>query len=397
MGAYLQFEYFVSFLSAVVALVLYFAHRERQLSHRILAVYFLCLAYMLFMQALVRYGHIHQFPHLWRTTVFAGMLNPVLAFIYVRSVIYQKQKLGSTDILLLCLPVALALSFTPLYILPAEAKQKLITEALANKSIYFSENEGLLPSGLALTIRIILAIALAVWQCVLLFRWHQKAKSGLLTHPQNQAILRWLSFFTSLIMIAFPIMALQYFFQMFQEEDFYWIISSTAMLAVSAALWYVLLRPNVLYGLHGWVPDQVAEPVIPEVQKESIIKRESLLLEHGEEYRERIEQYLDQQKPFLRHSYRIANLAADTHIPLYQLSAFINQQYGQSFTEWINGHRIRYIRDELVNESNIEAYTLEALAKRAGFNSRSTFIAAVKKQTGQTPSLFFQNAGIKED
>jgi AraC-like DNA-binding protein len=34
-------------------------------------------------------------------------------------------------------------------------------------------------------------------------------------------------------------------------------------------------------------------------------------------------------------------------------------------------------------------YTLEALGKMAGFNSRTAFIAAVKKKTGKTPSELF--------
>jgi AraC-like DNA-binding protein len=394
MVAFFQFEYFVAFLSVIVAFVLYFAQREHALSPRILAVYFLCLGYVLFVQALVRYGHIRQYPHLWRTTVFAGTLNPVLAFIYFRSVLDQQYKLRFSDLVLLFLPVLMASTYLPFYFQSGASKQTIISEALANKSLYFQENEGLLPPGFALAFRTILALALAIAQYILLFKWYKEVKPRLPDNPQNQTIFKWLLFFTSVIAVTFSINAFQYLFQIFHQEDYYWVITSTAMVALFTALLYLLFKPNILYGVHGWVSEP--QEKLEKIEKERLIveKRGSISAELGLVYREKIEQYFSIHKPYLRKGYRVTNLAAETGIPLYQLSAFINQQYGQSFTELVNSHRIQYIKDVLANDSNFDTYTLEALGKKAGFNSRSTFINAVKKQTGQTPSLFFQDLGI---
>jgi AraC-like DNA-binding protein len=57
---------------------------------------------------------------------------------------------------------------------------------------------------------------------------------------------------------------------------------------------------------------------------------------------------------------------------------------------------VRYIKDVLLQEPGADQYTLEAIGRKAGFNSRGTFIAAVKKQTGQTPSAFLLGREVSE-
>jgi AraC-like DNA-binding protein len=239
-------------------------------------------------------------------------------------------------------------------------------------------------------IRNFFGIGMALAQVSLLFRWNKHTRPLLPDNPQNLSIFRWLIFFTTAIGLAFILTTIQHVFQFFHEQDYYWIISFTVMLAVLSALGYLLLRPNILYGLHGWAkPDPAEERSKPlsEELKPSL-KRSSISKDMGEEIKNKLEAFLMDHKPYLKHGYTIANMATDINVPLYQLSVFINQQYGQSFNEFVNGYRIQYIKDVLLKEPGAEQYTLEAIGRKAGFNSRSTFIGAVKKKTGQTPSAF---------
>jgi AraC-like DNA-binding protein len=204
------------------------------------------------------------------------------------------------------------------------------------------------------------------------------------------AIFRWLVFFTCATGLTYILTTVQHFFQFFHEEDLYWMTSSTVMVAVVSALVYLFLRPNILYGLHGWAIPVTLEsfPEVPAVQVKQSPRRDQLNSAQVENIREKVEAYIEEHKPFLYQGYTIANLSVDTKVPSYQLSTFINQQYGQSFKEFINGYRVQYIKEVLLKEHDADQYTLEAIGKRAGFNSRSTLIAAVKKKTGQTPSSF---------
>lgn len=67
------------------------------------------------------------------------------------------------------------------------------------------------------------------------------------------------------------------------------------------------------------------------------------------------------------------------------VSQALNETLGRSFSDYINGHRIEEAKRLLEAE---EDGTILDIAYRVGFNAKSTFNAAFKKHTGQTPSLF---------
>jgi AraC-like DNA-binding protein len=391
MNVSFHFEYFIALLSAVIAMILFFSHRERSLSPKILSLYFFCISYIVMIYALARYGDFIHFPHLWRTQVLVGMLNPALAFIYVRSVLEQRYWFRRSDMALLVLPVLLALTFCKFYMQPVDIKRDVISAALADRALYLQENEGLLPPGLSIAIRSVFGMGLSIAQAVLLYRWYVHTKPRMPDVPQNRSIFRWLVFYCSVILFTMTLTVVQYFFQFFQEEDFYWITSSTVMLATASALIYLIFRPNILYGLHGWAMPENEDAVVeaPLAQVLDVSKRGTITIEFAGEIRTKLETYFRDQKPYLRPGYTIASMSAELNVPLYLLSAFINQQYGQSFNEFVNSYRIDYVRDVLLKDPGADQYTLEAIGKKAGFNSRGTFIAAVKKKTGQTPSALF--------
>ena len=81
-------------------------------------------------------------------------------------------------------------------------------------------------------------------------------------------------------------------------------------------------------------------------------------------------------------------MASDLGYPVHLISAVINKHFKMNFNEFINKLRVQYI---IANKNNEDwkNLTLEAISCEAGFNSRSTFISAFKKETGKTPSQFF--------
>jgi AraC-like DNA-binding protein len=97
-----------------------------------------------------------------------------------------------------------------------------------------------------------------------------------------------------------------------------------------------------------------------------------------------LELLMQQERPYLKPQLSLPELALALQTNPQSLSQAINQEAGINFNDYLNAFRVRAFQ-ELLNDSGLTHLTLDALAERAGFNSRSTFHAAFKKQTGTTP------------
>ena len=110
-----------------------------------------------------------------------------------------------------------------------------------------------------------------------------------------------------------------------------------------------------------------------------------------------VTRFLDQKKPFLQQRYSLKDLAEDIHIPLHQLSAYINKHCGKNFNDFINEYRVQYCKEKILNDE-CRNKKLEAVAEESGFNNRNTFAIAFKKVTGVNPSQFLKQvkSGVDE-
>ena len=110
------------------------------------------------------------------------------------------------------------------------------------------------------------------------------------------------------------------------------------------------------------------EPIAPEQQ----IKLERLLT------------YMLEEKPYLSDSINLQKLAEATNIEEKELSALINKHLDQHFFEFINSYRIQEAKD-LLSDPQLN---IQQIMYDVGFNSKSSFNTAFKRQTGKTPSEY---------
>lgn len=69
------------------------------------------------------------------------------------------------------------------------------------------------------------------------------------------------------------------------------------------------------------------------------------------------------------------------------ISQVINELYNQNFCEYINAIRIDEAKS-ILRDNNFAHKTILEVCYEVGFNSKSTFNAVFKKQTGRTPSKY---------
>lgn len=100
---------------------------------------------------------------------------------------------------------------------------------------------------------------------------------------------------------------------------------------------------------------------------------------------------MEEKKPYLNSDLTLATLAEDLNVYPRYVSQIINEKFHKNFLNFINEYRVKEARILLISKE-FENYSIEGIAKTAGFNSKSSFHTFFKKITGITPSFFRDSA-----
>lgn len=382
----------------VVTFILFAVHNEASHSRKLLAAILFCLSLFCLSYAIVGNQFYLQFPHAWRIPALFSGLAPALIYLYVRSILNQEFKLSPNDTFFAIPAILITVHFLPFYMLSGDEKRTIIQQMLTNRKLVLIESEGIFPPGFGMIIRSATGLAFTFLS---LFKLHQHKRRAQLKasniYYQNLEIYKWLYFLLIAILISYMLLILWNFMAISEKIEFFVAISITTAALILFICIYLFFNPKILYGFHGWVnePDVLPDATMVDQKKSksefSDSNESSFSLEMRNEIGSAIENHFKCNKPFIYPKYKIKYLSLELNIPVYLISSFINHEYGMNFNEFINNHRVDYITDILKESNESRNLTLEALAKSAGFNSRNTFIAAVKKKTGMTPSGYFNH------
>lgn len=398
---------------ALVMLLLLFFRGRKKSNNWLLGVALGCLWYGLFINNLNVTREMLHFPYFFRTANIANYLVFPFLYLYFRNSFYPGIYWRKKDWLIFIPSLLYIIDMLPFLLKPNDYKIEVMKQLFSNMKLLLSFSEGwIFPAGFHLVFLYIWSVFFYVLQIRLLIR-NRNYDYGM-GHGQNRALYY---FMIIISLLFFPLIVPGMFGVVFQLSwynlTFINIDFAITLLAVAI---YLLLSPGVLYGFYPGIllpaikaeTRPVAEPVSP-AAREEIIQTDTPVSEPSisspgrmlppesiEKMIMVVEQYLANERPYLKTGYSIHDLSKDISLPVYHLSPIINQHFGSNFNSWINKFRVEHFLTIVEDEKN-KQLTLEALAQKSGFSSRATFISAFKKEKGCTPGSYLKGSISSED
>lgn len=103
----------------------------------------------------------------------------------------------------------------------------------------------------------------------------------------------------------------------------------------------------------------------------------------------RIDKFIAKES-FLNSDLTLTALAKDFHTNTSYLSKVINHFFGKNFNTFINDLRIDHITERLLNDKNLQKFTIKAIAEEAGFKNTVSFTKSFYRKHRVQPSFFLK-------
>ena len=116
-------------------------------------------------------------------------------------------------------------------------------------------------------------------------------------------------------------------------------------------------------------------------------EKSSLTPERSQRYLKKLVACMETEKPYLEGSLTVQKLAEKLSIPTSHLSQIINEQLGQTFSDFLNSYRVEEAKKRL-GDPAFKHLSVLGIAEDVGFNSKSSFNSVFRKYTNTTPSEF---------
>ncbi|WP_236974083.1 helix-turn-helix domain-containing protein [Membranihabitans maritimus] len=110
-------------------------------------------------------------------------------------------------------------------------------------------------------------------------------------------------------------------------------------------------------------------------------------------YLTRLYSFMEQETPYLNPTLTLRELAGQIEIHPNQLSWLLNEKIGKNFNTFINKLRIEHFKELILKPEN-NHISLLGLAYESGFNSKTAFNTAFKRETGITPKEYMNNTRL---
>lgn len=375
-----------------------------------ISLFFIC--YTLLINQIILTGYIVRVPHFSKTAMISGYLVMPFLFVYIRNTFYPGKLWNKKDWWLLAPVIFYIIDLLPFFLLSGQEKAKILPSIFTNAHIRMRIDEGWITPFWVHYV-LMYGMAAMLWVITIKMIVQNHRMEGDTISRTNKPL------FGMIIMLAISYAIMTFpglFGAVLGTEWFnqYFIAFSLAIPLLGVAI-FLAFSPQVLYGFvykpsyliaaAETRPKEEPKKVLVSGNNQSVelpVNEPSTIQKQADEDRwemeiiyARIDQYMNEKKPFLIKSLSIHDLSLETEVPVYTISKVINSLKGLNFNKWLNQYRISYFI-KLYQIPGNHQLTLEALAQKAGFVSRVTFIKNFKDEMNETPSHFIKSRFKKE-
>lgn len=123
------------------------------------------------------------------------------------------------------------------------------------------------------------------------------------------------------------------------------------------------------------------------VENRKKYEKSSLSEDSSEVILQKLQTYLQTQKPYLENDLTLPKLAQRLAVSQHHLSQVLNDRLGQSFFDLMAKCRVEEAQKLLTDGEHMHL-KIDEIAEQVGYNSTSAFHTAFKRITGQTPAQY---------
>ena len=358
------YSLFGGLLGMILGMIILFRSCGKKEIRIILAITLLVTSFIAVFGTMLYSGKADIIPHLIRIdSPFVYLLGPS-CFFYVYATFKPGFRLRWIYLLHLLPFLANLVEFTPFYLSDTNTKLDYYRDLLDAGTVIMPHHY------LLKTISLFVYLFLQVY-------YFLKYKSLKKTNPMNRMTVSWFRIFILIQLVSLTGLVTDHLTGLHIFGDPY----RFAILVVTSFLYAVtimlLASPQILYGIrnNGFLyRSKYSHSRLNEEDKNAIL--------------DKLKAYLsDKRKVYCDAGLSLPEVARKIEVGIHQLSQAINEKTGFNFNDYLNIYRVEEAKN-LLSSTEYDKLTIDAIAHKAGFQSKSTFYNAFKKHTGITPKQF---------
>ena len=216
-------------------------------------------------------------------------------------------------------------------------------------------------------LRWLLALVPLVWIALLFhhlraYRIYSEENFGSVEQTDEKWVIRYL------VMIF--VLGCSYAYLCFSEEP-------TRLFTQQWLIFFIIVYTNdqVIFRAKPWIENAEEEEEVTEIEPNA-------------EYREKLEQWLQTEKPYLNPEFRLSDLRQVLPLNRTYLSQLINTEYDCTFYQFVTNYRIDEAKRLMKEKPDLK---MQDIAEQCGFSSPVVFSRIFTRETGMTPREWSAN------